>query len=97
MDEYIRLIFITFIYIHLYIHCAYAILLFRDIFVAVDVESIIPIECSVVRRVICVAVLGCGCSVLFFQLKVRDLCSRGSVCLCSRGAVCLFVDLCVRV
>jgi hypothetical protein len=49
--------------------------------VAVYVDSIITIECSVVRGMVCGAVLGCGCSVLFYQLNVRDVCSKGGECL----------------
>jgi hypothetical protein len=46
---------------------------FRGTFVEVYVDSIITIECSVVRGMVYVAVLGCGCSVLFYQLNVRDV------------------------
>ena len=60
---------------------------FRGTFVEVYVDSIITIECSVVRGMVYVAVLGCGCSVLFYQLNVRDVFSK--------GGECLFVDLCL--
>ena len=60
---------------------------FRGTFVAVYVDSIITVECSVVRGMVYVAVLGCGCSVLFYQLNVRDVFSK--------GGECLFVDLCL--